>query len=139
MKKNILFLLLALVCSCSNSDNSTGSSSTSINPPTWVQGYWLREVNVDGEVTDLQGLKATSNDFYFTQLGSGNSMKTLINNTLLSGGSVVVDEMINTTEYKLNIKFNESPYPQYYFKKITSTRIQFFDTAGVGGAFFIKQ
>jgi hypothetical protein len=30
-------------------------------------------------------------------------------------------------------------YPQYYFKKSSSTKIQYFDTAGAGGAFFIKQ
>jgi hypothetical protein len=30
-------------------------------------------------------------------------------------------------------------FPQYYFKKISSTKIQFFDTAGKGGAIFIKQ
>lgn len=138
MKKISILLLLALVCSCSNSDASGNSSSTSINPPAWIQGYWLREVS-DGEVTDLQGLKATSNDFYFTQIGSGNSMKTLINNVLLSGGTVVVDELISNTEYRLNITLNGSPFSPYYFKKISSTKIQIYDTAGVGGAFFIKQ
>jgi hypothetical protein len=30
-------------------------------------------------------------------------------------------------------------FPQYYLKKITATKIQIFDTAGVGGDFFIKQ
>lgn len=139
MKKISILLLLVLVCSCSKSDdNSSSSPKTSINPPSWIQGYWLREVGA-GEVTDLQGLKATSNDFYFTQIGSGTSMKTLIDNVLLSGGNVVVDELISNTEYKLNIKLNGSSFPQYYLKKITSTKIQIFDTAGVGGALFMKQ
>ena len=131
--------MLALVCSCSKSDdNSSSSAKTSINPPSWIQGYWLMEVSA-GEVTDLQGVKATKDDFYLTQIGSGNSMKTLLSNTLLSKGTAVVDELANDTEYKLNVKLNGMSFPQYHFKKISATKIQFLDTAGRGGAIFIKQ
>lgn len=66
-------------------------------------------------------------------------MKTLVSNTLLSKGTAVVDELANDTEYKLNIKLNGMSFPQYHFKKISATKIQFLDTAGRGGAIFIKQ
>lgn len=139
MKKLILIFISILISSCSNNEVVDGSSkSTNINPPAWIQGYWLMEVSA-GEVTDLQGVKATKDDFYLTQIGAGNSMKTLVSNTLLSRGTAVVDELASDTEYKLNIKLNGMSFPQYYLKKISSTKIQFFDTAGRGGAIFIKQ
>lgn len=139
MKKLILIFTIILLSSCSNNEDIGGSSnSTSINPPTWIQGYWLMEVSA-GEVTDLQGYKATKDDFYSTQIGTGNSMKTLISNTLKSGAAAVVEESVSDTEYKLNIKLNGMSFPQYYFKKISSTKIQYFDTTGRGGAIFIKQ
>lgn len=139
MKKLILLFTIILASSCSNNEDNDGSSnSTSINPPVWIQGYWLMEVS-SGDVTDLQGYKATKDDFYSTQIGTGNSMKTLISNTLQNGGAVGVEELVSDTEYKLNIKLNGMSFPQYYFKKISSTKIQFFDTAGKGGAIFIKQ
>lgn len=139
MKKLILLFITILLSSCSNNEEIDSSSkSTNINPPSWIQGYWLMEVSA-GEVTDLQGVKATKDDFYLTQIGSGNSMKTLVSNTLLSKGTAVVDELANDTEYKLNIKLNGMSFPQYHFKKISATKIQFLDTAGRGGAIFIKQ
>lgn len=139
MKKIIYLFITLLLISCSNNEVVDGSSkSTTINPPFWIQGYWLMEVSA-GEVTDLQGVKATKDDFYLTQIGSGNSMKTLVSNTLLSRGTAVVDELASDTEYKLNVKLNGMSFPQYHFKKISSTKIQFFDTTGKGGAIFIKQ
>lgn len=139
MKKLILLFTTILLSSCSNNEDIDGASnSTSINPPSWIQGYWLMQVN-ELEVTDLQGYKATKDDFYSTQIGTGNSMKTLISNTLKSGAVAVVEESVSNSEYKLNIKLNGMSFPQYYFKKISSTKIQFFDTAGKGGAIFIKQ
>ncbi len=139
MKKLILLFTIIIASSCSNNEDIDGASnSTSINPPSWIQGYWLMQVN-ELEVTDLQGYKATKDDFYSTQIGTGNSMKTLISNTLKSGAVAVVEESVSNTEYKLNIKLNGMSFPQYYFKKISSTKIQFFDTAGKGGAIFIKQ
>ena len=139
MKKLILLFTTILLSSCSNNEDIDGASnSTSINPPSWIQGYWLMQVN-ELEVTDLQGYKATKDDFYSTQIGTGKSMKTLISNTLKSGAVAVVEESVSNSEYKLNIKLNGMSFPQYYFKKISSTKIQFFDTAGKGGAIFIKQ
>ena len=139
MKKLILLFISILLSSCSNNEDiDSSSNSKSINPPSWIQGYWLMQVN-ELEVTDLQGYKATKDDFYSTQIGTGNSMKTLISNTLKSGAAAVVEESVSNTEYKLNIKLNGMSFPQYYFKKISSTKIQFFDTAGKGGAIFIKQ
>lgn len=139
MKKIISFFVILILSACSrNEDVGTSSKSTNINPPTWIQGYWLMEVGV-GEVTDLQGLKATKDDFYLTQIGAGNSMKTLVKNTLLSGGTAEVDELASNTEYKLNVKLNGMSFPQYHLKKISATKIQFLDTAGRGGAIFIKQ
>lgn len=140
MKKISIFFFLILICACSNSDDTNNSIAPSINPPSWIQGYWLRQVDATtGSVTDLQGIKAYNDDFYFTQLGSGNSMKALIASTVQSGGTAVVNEIITNSEYKLNITLNGMSYPQYYYKKSSSTKIQYFDTAGVGGAFFIKQ
>ena len=140
MKKLILLFTIILASSCSNNEDIDGSSnSTSINPPIWIQGYWLLEIGDNGDVTDLHGYKVTKDDFYLTQIGAGNSMKALISNTLKSGAAAVVEESVSDTEYKLNIKLNGMSFPQYYFKKISSTKIQYFDTTGRGGAIFIKQ
>jgi hypothetical protein len=138
MKKNmILMLFVTVLFGCSNSDLNNTSNSTSINPPTWIQGYWLQD-DGSGGVTVL-GLKVTSDDLYTTINGSGNSLKTLISNVLQSGGTAVVNEEISSSEYKLNVTLNGNSFPQYYYKKITSTKIQYFDTANVGGAYLIKQ
>ena len=112
MKKLILLFTTILLSSCSNNEDIDGA---------------------------LHGYKVTKDDFYLTQIGAGNSMKALISNTLKSGAVAVVEESVSNSEYKLNIKLNGMSFPQYYFKKISSTKIQFFDTAGKGGAIFIKQ
>lgn len=71
MKKLILLFITILLSSCSNNEEIDSSSkSTNINPPSWIQGYWLMEVSA-GEVTDLQGVKATKDDFYLTQIDRG--------------------------------------------------------------------
>ena len=138
MKKLItLAFAVSILFGCSNSDSNNSSNSTSINPPAWIQGYWLQD-DGSGGVTVL-GLKVTSDDLYTTINGSGNSLKTLISNVLQSGGTAVVNEEISSSEYKLNVTLNGNSFPQYYYKKITSTKIQYFDTANVGGAYLIKQ
>jgi hypothetical protein len=97
MKKLILLFISILLSSCSNNEDiDSSSNSKSINPPSWIQGYWLMQVN-ELEVTDLQGYKATKDDFYSTQIGTGNSMKTLISNTLKSGAAAVVEESVSIT------------------------------------------
>ena len=41
--KKLLFLFSALLfMSCSGDDDSS-SNDTSINPPSWIQGVWMRE------------------------------------------------------------------------------------------------
>jgi hypothetical protein len=138
MKKFITLIFAIVLLSCSDDNNST--SSTSINPPEWIKGYWLQQIDEStGEVTDLSGVRALNDDFYTTQLGSGNSMKALISNTLQAGGTVVVDEVITNSEYKLNVTLNGMSFPQYYYKKISSTKMQFYDTSNAPGAIFIKQ
>jgi hypothetical protein len=138
MKKLItLAFAVSFLLGCSSSDSNNSSNSTSINPPTWIQGYWLQD-DGSGGVTVL-GLKATADDFYTTTNGSGNSIKTLISNVLQTGGTAIVNEEISASEYKLNVTLNGNSFPQYYYKKITSTKIQYFDTSNVGGSFLIKQ
>lgn len=141
--KNLLLVLSAfLITACSNNDDNTNNSAsnTDLNPPSWIQGYWLLEIDSStGEVTDLSGLKATNDDFYQTQLGSGTSLKMLIKNTIQSGGEAIVNEYITNSEYKLNVKLNGTSLPQYHYKKISPSKIRYFDTAGNGGSFFNKQ
>lgn len=92
-KINYTSISVSILLGCSSSDSNNSSNSTSINPPTWIQGYWLQD-DGSGGVTVL-GLKATADDFYTTTNGSGNSIKTLIANVLQTGGTAIVNEEIS--------------------------------------------
>lgn len=138
--KFLLIIISILTFSCSSSDDNSTNNSNDLNPPSWIQGYWLLEIDSStGEVTDLSGILATNDDFYQTQLGSGTSLKMLINNTIQNGGEAIVDEYITSSEYKLNVRLNGMSFPQYHYKKISPSKIRFFDTAGNGGSYFNKQ
>ena len=134
MKKISILLLLALVYSCSNSNDSGNSSSTSINPPSWIQGTWI-------QVGGSGGYKFTTNDLIL--IGSGSSQTSFsnaVNQTNASGGNATVHEIITSNSYNIDITIGIHT-DSFYFNKITNTKIEWVnDPLGdLADFFYIKQ
>jgi hypothetical protein len=116
MKKISILLLLALVCSCSKSDDSSSLSSVSINPPTWIQGVWT----IEGSASEY-GFIFTSNDFLIKSLTTISYKQLLETNS--PGVNTNITEEITNTLYNISITSGAST-SNYNFKKITPTKIE---------------
>lgn len=118
IKKLTLLICLILITSCSN-DEIIDSSST-FNPPQWIQGTWGRNE------TDLQLKQAlykfNSNDFIIVSLIMELSQKDLIEQNKKVGTNSIVTEEITNSVYNVSIKTGALT-TTYKFKKIDATHI----------------
>lgn len=119
--KKLLFLFSALLfMSCSGDDDSS-SNDTSINPPSWIQGVWLRESGSG------IGFEFTKDDF------------CQVINTIKTCNKASIDMWINAPNVEVNVyeEISDDRYfleitqhtitIEYEFIKISSTRISHLD------------
>ena len=116
--KKLLFLLSALLfISCSGDDDSS-SNDTSIDPPSWIQGVWMRE--------DLEafGYEFTKDDICSVSFNTKTCQKASIDMWINAPNvEVNVYEEISDDRYFIEITyFNYTS--QLEFIKVSSTRIK---------------
>ena len=114
--KKLLFLFSALLfISCSGDDDSS-SNDTSINPPSWIQGVWMRE--------DLEGLgyEFTKDDICSILYNTKSCNKASID-LFKDINQVNVYEEISDDRYLIEITSLNST-SQLEFIKVSSTRIK---------------
>ncbi len=143
MKKLILLLIFTtFTFSCSHSDNSNDNSNSSasncatINPPTWIQGTWIKQNPPIGSYT---GYKFTSDDVIdiFSQ-SSSNSRKYQLDFYCTSNVHYTVTENTTPTSYFLEI--NWSGVATYNFTKISDTMIELVnDNDPLHASYYVKQ
>ena len=139
MKKLILLITVTTILfSCSNSDNSDNNSNNcqTLNPPTWIQGTWIKQNSPIGSYT---GYKFTTDDVIdiFSQ-SSSNSRKYQLDFYCTSNVNYTVTENTTPTSYFLEI--NWSGIATYNFTKISATTIELVnDNDPVNATYYIKQ
>jgi hypothetical protein len=119
--KKLLFLFTALLfISCSGDDDSS-SNDTSINPPSWIQGVWLRESGSG------IGFEFTKDDFCLVTGISKYCYKANIDLTIKNPiAEVNVYEEISDDRYLLELTLGAAT-TEYEFIKVSSTRISHLD------------
>lgn len=127
MKKIIgLIIIIAFsLTACSSSDNNSDNNNSSINPPNWIQGTWLGEI--DGINSGI-GFKFTSEDFC-TVLGSQTSC--FMEPVKQSQGLITVNEQIDNENYVISINSNNTITTTFHFRKYSETEIQVVQSTGV--------
>jgi hypothetical protein len=139
MKKLILLITVTTILfSCSNSDNSDNNSNNcqTLNPPTWIQGTWIKQNSPIGSYT---GYKFTTDDVIdiFSQ-SSSNSRKYQLDFYCTSNVNYTVTENITPTSYFLEI--NWGGIATYNFTKISATTIELVnDNDPVNATYYTKQ
>jgi hypothetical protein len=132
--KNLLYVFTALlIFSCSSSDDSSATSSSDINPPTWIQGTWKQESALQGQGL---GFKFSSNDFCTLIFNADVCTQGQIDSFRKAGEKVTVEETISSTLYSAKINYPMGQSVTYTFNKISNTEIKWEASAGV---VFIKQ
>lgn len=123
-----LLFIIFLFINCSNSsddNNSSNSSNLVFHPPSWIQGTWI---SYFADTPTGIGYKFTTDNFCQVISSSETCTKeTLQTYSAIKEISVSIDEPINTaTAYKFSYTIEGSTI-KYYFKKISTTKIQQID------------
>ncbi|MFB9057125.1 hypothetical protein ACFFU9_10260 [Mariniflexile ostreae] len=134
MKKIIGLILIITfsLTSCSSSDDDSGNNGSSINPPNWIQGTWLGEV--DGINSGL-GFKFTSDDFCSVVGSQTSCFKEPVNQ---SQGLITVDEQIDNENYIISINNNNTITNTFHFRKYSETEIEVVQSTGLNPR-YVKQ
>jgi hypothetical protein len=120
MKKCFFLFLVLTTISCSNSNDSTNSTTASINPPSWIQGTW----DIEGSLVGAAFI-FTNNDLSFKSNASNViSYKQLIQNSSTTGNTFTEEE-ITSTIYNISITIQGTTTTIYNFRKISPTKIEF--------------
>jgi hypothetical protein len=137
MKKSILFLTIAsLFLSCSNSSSNASNNCASINPPSWIQGTWLRQSTISVQY----GYKFTANDVIDLNPSglSSFSRKGQIDFYCSANAPYTITENSSSTSYFLEI--NWSGIATYNFTKISDNKIELVnDNDSLNTTYYIKQ
>lgn len=134
MKKLLLLCSMCFLLSCSNSDDSNGSSNQDFNPPAWIQGDWKQENDLG-----IQGVLFNfyAHDFCFTNLGTVKQcQQQMVNLYRNQSNAVSVTENITATTYTAEITYFGGQSTIFSFKKLGTNQ---FEWTAVPGAVFTKQ
>ena len=125
--KRILILTAILVFACSSDDSNSSVNNNTFNPPTWIQGVWLKS-NVQFEA----GFEFRQNDF--CQVLS--SAQTIcIEQTYNQFPDFSVYEEISETRYFITYTISGAEY-EYEFEKISDDLISW---VAVDGSVYERQ
>lgn len=133
MKKIIaLFLIFSVLYSCNSDDN--GNSSSSLNPPEWIQGRWL-------ESGGMSGFHFKTNDFCSITFSSEMCYVELFN-SLPNQQQVIFEETIkNNDVYEFNYKTTGMGAGQtvfYRFERISNSKILYINPIMPEGTEYYK-
>lgn len=121
MKKLLLVFVSAVFLFGCSSDGGDSGSSTSYNPPTWIQGTWGYKADGSSYQNDVPAYKFTSDNF--CQLASGFSQcwkETIAQSPQFFSGS---DSHTDST-YEVNlIQSNGAVTVKLNFRKVSATKI----------------
>ncbi len=128
--KKLLYLFLAItIFSCGGDDDgntNNNSNNLTINPPSWIHGVYLLEVN--GQV-GVVGYEFKSDDFCSVAVNSGcyRAQLDLYANT--PNFETDVYEESDSNRYFIELTVGLSIY-EYEFEKVSSTSIKQIFTTG---------
>ncbi|WP_299017663.1 hypothetical protein [uncultured Polaribacter sp.] len=121
MKKIILLFSLAILFSCTSSDDSESAmSDNNYNPPSWIQGVWIIP-----NVPVTSGFEFRDSDFC---LASGN-VTTCYEQTYSQVTDFNVYEEISNTRYLTITTIAGSEY-RYEFEKVSENSIKWLNVNG---------
>ncbi|MEW4925406.1 hypothetical protein [Algibacter sp. 2305UL17-15] len=131
----IIFIIAFSLTSCSSSDNDSGNSNSTINPPIWIQGTWLLEGS-----NAQSGYRFANDDFCLVLLTTQNCFKESIRLTENSGAITNIKEQITDNNYSIEITL-ASQILTYNFKKVTETQIEWTNSplGDLTQAIYLKQ
>jgi hypothetical protein len=139
MKKSILFLTIAsLFLSCSNSDNGSNANNncSTISPPSWIQGTWIRGVTPNSPY----GYKFTTNDVIELSPTGTNSISRKGQIDFYCSANVPYTITENSTSTSYFLEINWSGIATYNFTKISDNKIELVnDNDSVNATYYIKQ
>lgn len=123
--KKLLYLFLALtIFSCGGDDDgnkNNNSSNLTINPPSWIHGFYLQEVN--GQV-GVVGYEFKSDDFCTVLLNISNCYQAQLDVYVDTPNfETNVYEEIDSNRYLIEITLGPTIY-SYEFEKVSSTSIR---------------
>ncbi|MDP3946522.1 MAG: hypothetical protein Q8Q51_11570 [Lutibacter sp.] len=125
MKKITLILLMSIfILSCSK-DDDTSNSKISINPPSWIQGTWVMEVNpyTGAEMDTYIAYKFTSNNMYILMDGLETNFVEMVKADPSFTLSDIYDVSTSTT-YTIHVKGSGIDMVFYEFIKVSSNEIK---------------
>jgi hypothetical protein len=125
-KRNLIyiFIIALLSISCSSDDDSSNSNTNSINPPQWIQGTWLIELD---EGIFGPGFRFTQDDFCTINGQQTNCWKGLVE---LNQGTTI-EETIEGENYIITLNSLNVTSTTIHFRKYSETEIQVIDSSGL--------
>jgi len=142
MKKLLLLLTFVCLLGCSSSDDNKteNSSSTSINPPSWLIGTWANNYAGDTSSPIYKPLfRFKNNDFCVLSSSMEICQAENIKNASQAGAKTSVKETATDKEYELSMTI-QSLTTTYKFIKISNTKIEYVNTSnGLPNTVLIKQ
>lgn len=132
MKKLVVIFvstILLNLSSCSSDSDNNSNSYDSINPPAWIQGTWINDL-------ETGGFKFTADDICVVTGNIQQCYKEVLKQT---DGSVVqknVKEVITDDYYSIEITLS-SVITTYAFERISETEIEYINS--VMNTVLIKQ
>ncbi|GAA4932892.1 hypothetical protein GCM10023314_01620 [Algibacter agarivorans] len=122
-KKITLFTALIfslILASCSSDGDSNSNSNDKINPPGWIQGTWINDL-------ETGGFRITTDDICIVTGNIQQCYKDILKQT---DGSVVqknVKEVITNDYYSIEITLS-SVIITYEFERVSDTEIEYIDS-----------
>ncbi|MCX2838111.1 hypothetical protein OQ279_08080 [Salinimicrobium sp. MT39] len=112
-----LFFLPMIFLSCSSDNDEVNSNG--INPPDWIQGTWLAEGSITGDV----GFRFTGSDVVLLQNLLDTSYGDLVNHSRELGQKVEIEQDVSSDYYSLHLIFSSGQTMKFEFRKISNDEI----------------
>lgn len=129
MKNLLLILFTSLLISCSSSDDKEETKttpSTTIHPPTWIQGKWKY---VSNGTVKYNGFTFYTDMFVkFTDVASS-----------YQNGEYTVEETTSETTYNITLRTGKTQLKEFKFTKLSATQIKWENPDSGYANIFTKQ